>query len=79
MSRSFSIPRTATFAWSKGSHNSQGTPLLATGTASGALDESFSSGASLELWDAFGEGDNEDRIKGRVSVSSKYVNILFVL
>lgn len=52
--------------------------MLATGTASGALDESFSSGASLELWDAFGEGDEESRIKGRVSVTSKFVLFICV-
>lgn len=35
------------------------TPLLATGTVSGALDASFSSDSVLELWDPFGEGSPE--------------------
>ena len=69
---SHSVPRTATFAWSKGSAASA---LLATGTVSGALDESFSSSAALEIWDAFGgeEGDEAGNaaVKGRVSVEAR--------
>lgn len=41
------IPRTATFTWSPGSSS----PLLATGTKAGAVDEGFSNDTQLELWD----------------------------
>jgi protein transport protein SEC31 len=47
-----SIPRTAVPIWSPSSLPSS-TPLLATGTVSGALDASFSSDSLLELWDPF--------------------------
>lgn len=40
------IPRTATFAWCPRA----GVPLLATGTAAGAIDADFSSSSKLELW-----------------------------
>ncbi|PWZ01867.1 hypothetical protein BCV70DRAFT_185434 [Testicularia cyperi] len=43
------INRTATFAWSPASLDSD-TPLIATGTVAGALDESFSNESVLELW-----------------------------
>jgi protein transport protein SEC31 len=39
------IHRTSTFAWSP-----ESTPLLATGTVAGALDESFSNASALEIW-----------------------------
>jgi len=39
------IHRTSTFAWSPSA-----SPLLATGTVAGALDESFSNESQLELW-----------------------------
>lgn len=71
---SLSIPRTATFAWSRGS---SGSPLLATGTVTGALDESFTSSGSLELWDAFADESSssseggERGLKGKVSVSAR--------
>ncbi|KAI5293386.1 protein transport protein S31, partial [Ascosphaera atra] len=42
------IPRTATFAWSPYAFSS---PLIATGTRSGAVDASFSSETTLEIWD----------------------------
>ena len=42
------LPRTATLAWSP--RNAAATPLLATGTASGALDDSFSNESALEIW-----------------------------
>lgn len=45
-----SIPRTAVPLWSP---YSLPKPLLATGTASGALDASFSSDSLLEIWDPF--------------------------
>lgn len=47
-----SIPRTAVPIWSPTALPSP-TPLLATGTVSGALDASFSSDSLLELWDPF--------------------------
>jgi len=65
---SHSVPRTATFAWSKSRRTS---PLLATGTVSGALDESFSSSGSLELWDAFSDQDGDQACKGRVSANAR--------
>lgn len=60
------IHRTSTIAWSPLS-----TPLLATGTVAGALDESFSNDSQLEIWapdflnkqeyDLGGEGHNGPR------------------
>ncbi|SCV67953.1 BQ2448_74 [Microbotryum intermedium] len=47
-----SIPRTAVSIWSP-QQLRRATPLLATGTVSGALDASFSSDSLLELWDPF--------------------------
>ncbi|KAG8998634.1 protein transport protein S31, partial [Tulasnella sp. 427] len=41
------IHRTSTFAWSP----SEGLPLVASGTVSGALDASFSNDSQLEIWD----------------------------
>ncbi len=52
------IPRTAVPVWSPLALQTS-TPLLATGTVSGALDASFSSDSVLELWDPFGEGSPE--------------------
>ncbi|SNX86898.1 probable Protein transport protein SEC31 [Melanopsichium pennsylvanicum] len=43
------INRTATFAWSPATFQSD-PPLIATGTVAGALDESFSNESVLELW-----------------------------
>ncbi|KAM0749096.1 hypothetical protein T439DRAFT_349169 [Meredithblackwellia eburnea MCA 4105] len=51
-----SIPRTAVPIWSP---ISLPTPLLATGTVSGALDASFSSDSLLELWDPFSNNESE--------------------
>lgn len=42
------IKKTATCAWSP---NAQQSPLLAAGTISGAMDDSFSSDAHLEIYD----------------------------
>lgn len=68
------IHRTSTFAWSPLS-----TPLLATGTVAGALDESFSNDSQLEIWapdflnkleyDLGGEGQRGPR--GSVANSSR--------
>jgi len=41
------VNRTATMAWSPGQHS----PLVALGTASGALDASFSTKSELEIFD----------------------------
>lgn len=46
------INRTATFAWSPATYESD-SPLIATGTVAGALDESFSNESLLELWKPF--------------------------
>lgn len=42
------IKKTATCTWSP---NAQQSPLLAVGTVSGAMDDSFSSDAHLEIYD----------------------------
>jgi hypothetical protein len=70
------IHRTSTFSWSPLS-----TPLLATGTVAGALDESFSNDSQLEIWapdflnkqeyDLGGEGLHGPR--GSVTNSSRCV------
>ena len=48
---SYSIPRTALPVWSPRE------ALLATGTISGALDETFSSESTLELWQPFEQSE----------------------
>ena len=71
------IHRTATFAWSP----SQSVPFLASGTVSGALDESFSNESQLEVWALdFLDGNEYDLggvgqtgPKGSVTTSSRYV------
>jgi len=50
------VNRTATMAWSPGQH----APLVALGTASGALDPTFSTKSELEIFDL-------DLDKGRTS------------
>ena len=60
------IPRTAAFAWSSGSRS----PLLATGTKAGAVDEGFSNETQLELWDL--DLDNSQR--GRESKPAASIN-----
>lgn len=68
------ISRTATFAWDQSSSSS---PLLATGAAAGALDESFSNESQLEIWAPdFGEGEGmklggDVGPKGSVTISSR--------
>lgn len=44
-----SIPRNAALSWSPANLTSA-EPLIATGTVSGALDESFSNDSVLEIW-----------------------------
>lgn len=79
MSRA-SINRSAAFTWSPAKVRHV---YLATGTLAGALDESFSNEARLEIWDPFAEsadehGSNVERrqLKGSVTASSKYVSVL---
>lgn len=55
------INSTATFAWSPG----QQTPLIAAGTAAGALDDSFSNTSELELFKL----DFKNTSHGAVSVA----------
>ncbi|KAI0302809.1 hypothetical protein B0F90DRAFT_1627011 [Multifurca ochricompacta] len=74
------IHRTSTFAWSPLS-----TPLLATGTVAGALDESFSNDSQLEIWepdflnkqeyDLGGEGQNG--LRGSVANSARFNRIVW--
>ncbi|KZT18925.1 hypothetical protein NEOLEDRAFT_1183832 [Neolentinus lepideus HHB14362 ss-1] len=71
------IHRTSTFAWSP----LPSLPLLATGTVSGALDESFSNESQLEIWapdfmnknefDLGGEGEGVGP-KGSITNSSRF-------
>lgn len=58
-----SIPRTAVPIWSP-TGLSTSTPLLATGTVSGALDASFSSDSLLELWDPFAPTRTDPAFEG---------------
>lgn len=67
MGRLRSIDRTAVFAWSNGS----GTPLMVTGTRTGALDDSFSSETKLELWNLkLNEVGNDEELKPAGSVTT---------
>ncbi len=52
------ISRTATFAWGL---SSTSLPLLATGTVSGALDETFSNIGQLEIWEPEFFDGNDDK------------------
>ena len=73
------IQRTSTFAWSP----SPSLPLLATGTAAGALDASFSNESQLEIWapdfldkheyDLGGVGQNGP--KGSVTDASRFATL----
>ena len=71
------IHRTATFAWSP----SESIPFLASGTVSGALDESFSNESQLEVWALdFLDGNEYDLggvgqpgPKGSITTSSRYL------
>ncbi|KAF9226221.1 hypothetical protein BS17DRAFT_776900 [Gyrodon lividus] len=73
------IHRTATFAWSPTSSS----PLIATGTVAGALDESFSNESSLEIWqpdfmnkdDFYLGADIDSRPKGVVTDTSRFNRI----
>ncbi|KAF3933347.1 hypothetical protein ABW19_dt0203314 [Dactylella cylindrospora] len=63
------IPRTATFAWSEGSSR----PLIATGTAAGAVSADFSNDTHLELWDLDLDSGVSDasELSPKVSVSAE--------
>lgn len=70
------ISRTATFAWDQ---SSSASPLLATGAAAGALDESFSNESQLEIWAPdFGEsqgmylGGQDSKPYGSITVNSRW-------
>lgn len=73
------IQRTATFAWGT---SASSLPLLATGTISGALDETFSNVGHLEIWapEFFGAdspeglelgGEGQPGPKGSISTNSR--------
>jgi protein transport protein SEC31 len=73
------IQRTATFAWGT---SSSSLPLIATGTVSGALDETFSNVGHLEIWapEFFGAdhqeglelgGEGQAGPKGSISTNSR--------
>jgi protein transport protein SEC31 len=64
-----SIPRTAVPIWSPAALRS---PLLATGTVSGALDASFSSDSLLELWDPFAENAGARKPLASLGVGSRF-------
>jgi protein transport protein SEC31 len=64
------INRTAVFAWSPG----QQAPLIAAGTAAGALDDSFSNASELELFqlDLKNSSSNGIVSAGKISTASRY-------
>lgn len=66
---SSTIPRTAVPIWSP---HALSTPLLASGTVSGALDASFSSDSLLELWDPFTEYDGGRKPLASLAVGSRF-------
>ncbi|WVQ79835.1 hypothetical protein IAT38_001935 [Cryptococcus sp. DSM 104549] len=70
------ISRTATFAWDQSSSSA---PLLATGAAAGALDESFSNESQLDIWAPNFGDDQEHRLgdKGTGAVGSITVGSRF--
>ncbi|KAJ9120137.1 hypothetical protein QFC22_003035 [Naganishia vaughanmartiniae] len=74
------IQRTATFAWGT---SASSLPLLATGTISGALDETFSNVGHLEIWapEFFGAdseeglelgGEGQPGPKGSISTNARF-------
>lgn len=64
------IKRTAAVAWSPPQHTS---PMLATGTLSGALDASFSTSAELEIHDLHFDDKSsiETSVKATISCPSR--------
>jgi protein transport protein SEC31 len=78
------ISRTATFAWSSSSSSGgELLPLLATGTVSGALDETFSNVGQLEIWQPNWLGGSDEGIelgldggkgpRAKVQTTARYV------
>jgi protein transport protein SEC31 len=82
------LNRTATFAWGI---SSDSLPLIATGTVSGALDETFSNVGQLEIWqpEFFGGssgqeskeglylgGEGQAGPRGSISTNARYVRRL---
>ncbi|SJX65258.1 related to SEC31-component of the COPII coat of ER-golgi vesicles [Sporisorium reilianum f. sp. reilianum] len=69
------INRTATFAWSPATYESD-SPLIATGTVAGALDESFSNESVLELWQpcyaASASASADAKSLGSISTSARF-------
>ena len=69
------INRTATFAWSPATYESD-SPLIATGTVAGALDESFSNESVLELWQptytASASASADAKPLGSISTSARF-------
>ena len=75
MGRLRSIDRTAVFAWSNGA----GSPLMVTGTRTGALDDSFSSETKLELWDlhlnSIEQGDKDLKPAGTITTDAGFNDV----
>lgn len=67
------INRTAVFAWSPG----QQAPLIATGTAAGALDDSFSNASELELFKLDLKNSNSIVPAGKISSASRFNKIVW--
>lgn len=63
------INRTAVFAWSPG----QQAPLIAAGTAAGALDDSFSNTSELELFKLDLTNSNSIVPAGKIASTSRYI------
>jgi hypothetical protein len=63
-----SLDRTAVFSWCPTSYP----PLLALGTAAGALDASFSATTELEIF----ELDNAFKKRGTLAANARYVLII---
>ncbi|KAI8379042.1 hypothetical protein BD560DRAFT_444993 [Blakeslea trispora] len=68
------IDKTAVFAWSPGQ---QVPPLIATGTAAGALDDSFSNASELELFKLdFTAASNTSSV-GKISTTSRFNKLVW--
>jgi protein transport protein SEC31 len=64
------ISRTATFAWSPGNQ----TPMVATGTIAGTVDDSFTNASDLEIFNLDLESNNL-QASSKVSITSRYIQI----
>ena len=66
-----SVPRTAAFSWSPQNYNAS--PMIASGTVAGALDESFSSDSVLELWKLPMDGaDSAPSVQASTTASARF-------